>query len=69
MKISLHVGLAGFFAMLSFYSVHTPLIGRPDLVEKYKKRARTISGAEFGEEELVWPKNKGKRKARRIVPA
>jgi len=27
-----------FFAFLSFYSVHTPLIGRPDLVEKYKKR-------------------------------
>ena len=29
-----------FFAMLSFYSVHTPLIGRPDLVEKYQKRRR-----------------------------
>lgn len=27
-----------FFAMLSFYSVHTPLMGRPDLVEKYEKR-------------------------------
>ncbi|NQU55111.1 MAG: sulfatase [Bacteroidetes bacterium] len=27
-----------FFAYLSFYSVHTPLIGRPDLVEKYKKK-------------------------------
>ncbi len=27
-----------FFAMLSFYSVHTPLRGRPDLVEKYEKR-------------------------------
>lgn len=27
-----------FFVCLSFYSVHTPLIGRPDLVEKYKKR-------------------------------
>jgi arylsulfatase A-like enzyme len=53
-----------FFAMLSFYSVHTPLIGRPDLVEKYKKRAQKISGAEFGDEELVWPKNKGKRKYR-----
>ena len=24
-----------FFAYLSFYSVHTPLMGRPDLVEKY----------------------------------
>jgi arylsulfatase A-like enzyme len=27
-----------FFAFLSFYSVHTPLMGRPDLVEKYRKR-------------------------------
>lgn len=26
-----------FFAMLSFYSVHTPLMGRPDLVKKYQK--------------------------------
>ena len=53
-----------FFAMLSFYSVHTPLIGRPDLVEKYKKRASKVTGPEFGNEELVWPKNKGKRKVR-----
>lgn len=27
-----------FLAYLSFYSVHTPLMGRPDLVEKYEKR-------------------------------
>lgn len=27
-----------FFACLWFYSVHTPLAGRPDLVEKYEKR-------------------------------
>ncbi len=40
-----------FFAMLSFYSVHTPLIGRPDLVEKYKKKAEKITGEEFAEEE------------------
>ncbi len=26
-----------FFAMLNFYAVHTPLIGRPDLVEKYEQ--------------------------------
>ncbi|MFC4991986.1 sulfatase [Rubritalea tangerina] len=31
-----------FFAMLSFYSVHTPLIGRKDLVEKYKKKAAKL---------------------------
>jgi len=29
-----------FFAVLSFYSVHTPLIGRPDLVEKYEARRK-----------------------------
>ncbi len=31
-------GEAPFFAFLSFYSVHTPLIGRPDLVEKYEAK-------------------------------
>ena len=40
-----------FLAYLSFYSVHTPLIGRPDLVEKYQTKAETIEGAEFGDEE------------------
>lgn len=29
-----------FFAYLSFYSVHTPLMGRPDLVEKYKEKKK-----------------------------
>ena len=43
-----------FFAYLSFYSVHTPLIGRPDLVEKYKKKAASITGSEFAEEEQVF---------------
>ena len=38
-----------FLAYLSFYSVHTPLQGRKDLVEKYKKRAAQISGEEFGQ--------------------
>lgn len=42
-----------FFAYLSFYSVHTPLMGRPDLVEKYKKKAALINGEEFGDEEQV----------------
>lgn len=50
-----------FFAYLSFYSVHTPLIGRPDLVEKYKKKAQAISGSEFAEEEQVFGK-----KARKV---
>ena len=43
-----------FFAMLSFYSVHTPLIGRPDLVTKYKKKAEEINGQEFGDEEQIF---------------
>ncbi|MEM1067716.1 MAG: sulfatase [Planctomycetota bacterium] len=43
-----------FLAYLSFYSVHTPLIGRPDLVEKYKARAEKITGEEFADEETVW---------------
>lgn len=42
-----------FLAYLSFYSVHTPLMGRPDLVEKYKRKAAAINGVEFGEEEQV----------------
>ena len=53
-----------FFAMLSFYSVHTPLIGRPDLVSKYKKKAAAINGVEFGDEEMTWPKNGKTRKVR-----
>lgn len=41
-----------FFAYLSFYSVHTPLMGRPDLVEKYKKKAAALknTGPIFGVE-------------------
>ncbi len=31
-----------FFVYLSFYSVHTPLIGRPDLVAKYKEKAKQV---------------------------
>lgn len=40
-----------FLAYLSFYSVHTPLIGRPDLIEYYKKK-RADMGLEdkFGKE-------------------
>ena len=49
-----------FLAYLSFYSVHTPLMGRPDLVEKYKKKAASIGGAEFAEEEQVFGKQRRK---------
>jgi len=41
-----------FLAYLSFYSVHTPLIGRPDLVEHYRelKSRMRIAGPLFGPE-------------------
>ena len=42
-----------FLAYLSFYSVHTPLMGRPDLVAKYKAKAAAVTGREFGDEEQV----------------
>jgi arylsulfatase A-like enzyme len=47
-----------FLAYLSFYSVHTPLMGRPDLVEEYKAKATNIAGDEFAEEEQVFGKKK-----------
>ena len=42
-----------FLAYLSFYSVHTPLMGRPELVKKYNKKASAINGEEFAPEEQV----------------
>ncbi|VGO15342.1 Arylsulfatase [Pontiella desulfatans] len=50
-----------FLAYLSFYSVHTPLQGRPDLVEKYKKKAAGMAGDEFGVEEQIWPVEKERK--------
>lgn len=53
-----------FLAYLSFYSVHTPLMGPPELVQEYRERAAKIEGPEFAEEEQVF----GPRKRRvRIV--
>jgi len=43
-----------FLNYLSFYSVHTPLMGRPDLVKKYKEKAASIAGKEFAQEEQVF---------------
>ncbi len=43
-----------FLAYLAFYSVHTPLMGRPDLVDKYKKKAAAIAGEEFADEEQIF---------------
>jgi arylsulfatase A-like enzyme len=53
-----------FLAYLSFYSVHTPLIGRPDLVEKYQKKAERLGlldGEQFADEEQVWPVKEPRR--------
>lgn len=52
-----------FLAYLSFHSVHTPLIGRPDLVEKYRSQAANVTGTEFGPEEQVLP-DQGPRQVR-----
>ncbi|MDF7800167.1 sulfatase [Pontiellaceae bacterium B1224] len=52
-----------FFAYLAFYSVHNPVMGRPDLVKKYEKKAAKISGDEFADEEQVLPVKK-KREVR-----
>ena len=43
-----------FLACLNFYSVHTPLMGRPDLVAKYEKKAKSVQGEAFGQAELVF---------------
>ncbi|MCA9071450.1 MAG: sulfatase, partial [Planctomycetaceae bacterium] len=55
-----------FLAYLAFYSVHTPLIARPDLVKKYRAKAERlelVGKPEFAEEEQALP-NAGKRKVR-----
>lgn len=47
-----------FLAVLSYYSVHTPLQGRDDLVEKYEARRDALGltdAQRFGDEEQVWP--------------
>lgn len=50
-----------FFAYLSFYSVHTPLIGRKDLVKKYEKKAESVLGEEFADEEQIFPNGKPRK--------
>lgn len=53
-----------FLAYLSFYSVHTPLIGRPDLVAKYEARVaalRADGAEEFAAEEQVLPTDRPRR--------
>lgn len=53
-----------FLAYLAFYSVHTPLVGRPDLVEKYRKKAERLGlldKEQFADEEQVWPVDQPRR--------
>jgi len=52
-----------FLAYLSFYSVHNPMMGRKDLVEKYQPKSEAITGEQFGTEEQIFP-NKPVRKVR-----
>ncbi len=49
-----------FFAYLSFYSVHTPLIARADLKAKYQKRAEKLP-----DDQKVWG-TEGARKVRLV---
>jgi len=45
-----------FLLYFSFYSVHTPLQGRPDLVEKYRQKKNSLPARpEFADEEQIWP--------------
>ncbi|MEZ6063274.1 MAG: sulfatase [Planctomycetaceae bacterium] len=47
-----------FLAYLAFYSVHTPLMGKPELVEKYRQKAERLGlggKPQFGPEEQIWP--------------
>ena len=51
-------------AYLSFYSVHTPLMGRADLVEKYQKKAERLGlldREQFADEEQAWPVDQPRR--------
>jgi arylsulfatase A-like enzyme len=53
-----------FLAYVSFYSVHTPLVGRPDLVAKYERKIETLQlegREEFADEEQVWPVEEPRR--------
>ncbi|MBN2472974.1 MAG: sulfatase [Pirellulales bacterium] len=59
-----------FLAYLAFYSVHTPLVARPDLVEKYRQKAERLGLADrevFAPEEQNWPVDTPRRV--RIVQA
>ena len=53
-----------FLAYLAFYTVHTPLIGPPDLVEKYQaksKRLGLVDKEAFAPEEQNWETDQPRR--------
>jgi len=53
-----------FLLYLAFYSVHTPLQGREDLIAKYKAKRKKLLDTqerEFGPEEQVWPVEQQRR--------
>jgi arylsulfatase A-like enzyme len=53
-----------FFAYLSFYSVHTPLMAPNDLIRKYEAKAKRRGLSErdaFGDEEQVWQSDQPRR--------
>jgi len=53
-----------FLLYLAFYSVHTPLQGRKDLIAKYEARRKTWLASdepEFGPEEQAWPVNRARQ--------
>ena len=53
-----------FLLYLAYYSVHTPLQGREDLIAKYqakKDKLLTEDETEFGPEEQIWPGGKERR--------
>ena len=56
-----------FFAFLSFYSVHTPLMGPKELVAKYEAKAKRLGltdKTEFAPEEQIEPNAKKPREVR-----
>ncbi|MEM9064071.1 MAG: sulfatase [Planctomycetota bacterium] len=58
-----------FFLTLSYYSVHTPLDGREDLIEDYQVRADKLAYADderWGDEAQVWPGARERHPTRRV---
>ncbi len=59
---------APFFACVSYYLVHTPLMAPKPLVEKYEKKAKALGlnpEGEYKNIEQVWP-DAGERRARTV---